>query len=533
MNSKNCVSENMLPPGWETTSFGSIATYINGRCFKSSEWEDTGKPIIRIQNLNNEKAHFNYTNSDFEEKYRVIKGDLLFSWSASLGVYFWNQDDAWLNQHIFKVLPHGVSKKYLYYCLDHHLVQLSSKTHGQGMVHITKGKFESHEIIIPPLNEQSRIVEQIEELFSDLDKGIESLKTAKELLKVYRQALLKHAFEGKLTEQWRNDNVDKLETADQLLERIQKAHEERCKRQLAEWKKAVKKWEAAGKEGNKPAKFKQTIIKQNLSAAEINLLPDIPDNYAYTYLSELGNLGRGKSKHRPRNAPKLFGGRYPFVQTGEIKAANRVVKTHKQTLSDIGLAQSKLWPKGTLCITIAANIAETAVLGFDGCFPDSIVGFTAFDEIIQSKYIEFFIMSVRERIEAYAPATAQKNINLTTLENLVVPLTSLEEQKSIVNILDEKFSIIDNNIQEIEDSVLHADILRQAILKTAFAGRLVLQDPNDEPASKLLKKIAIEKNKLEKGIKAAKASTKKVTTKTKTNKKSVVKRKAPEKVINI
>jgi type I restriction enzyme S subunit len=137
-------------------------------------------------------------------------------------------------------------------------------------------------------------------------------------------------------------------------------------------------------------------------------LPELPAGWAYSYLADMGDLGRGKSKHRPRNDPRLFGGSFPFIQTGEVKAANRVIRSHSQTYSDFGLAQSKLWPKGTLCITIAANIAETAFLGFEGCFPDSVVGFTAFEPVVRAEYIDYFIQAARTRIEAYAPATAQK-----------------------------------------------------------------------------------------------------------------------------
>ena len=163
----------------------------------------------------------------------------------------------------------------------------------------------------------------------------------------------------------------------------------------------------------------QNIDLDWASAEETMTLPTIPHEWRYIALSKLGELGRGKSKHRPRNDPALFeDGKYPFIQTGDVKAAKQYITTCAKKYGNFGLQQSKLWPKGTLCITIAANIAETAFLGIDACFPDSIVGFTPSEYIIP-EYIKHFIESQKVRLWAFAPATAQKNINLDTLENLV------------------------------------------------------------------------------------------------------------------
>ena len=249
-------------------------------------------------------------------------------------------------------------------------------------------------------------------------------------------------------------------------------------------------WEDNGRQGTKP---KVPKVMPPLTDEELAELPELPKEWIYSYLADLGDLGRGKSKHRPRNDARLFGGDYPFIQTGEVKAANRIIRNFYKTYSEFGLQQSKLWLKGTLCITIDANIAETAFLGFDGCFPDSIVGFSSFQNIVFSEYVDFFMQSARTKIEAYAPATAQKNINLETLENLVVPFCSLSEQKIILDSLDTNFSITDQLEQTITTALQQSEILRQSILKKAFLGQLVEQDPNDEPASILLERIKAEK----------------------------------------
>ena len=191
-----------------------------------------------------------------------------------------------------------------------------------------------------------------------------------------------------------------------------------------------------------------------------------------------------------------LGGSILFIQTSEVKTANQKIRSYSQTYNETGLAQSRLWPKGTLCITIAANIAETAFLGIEACFPDSIVGFTGFPAITNSKYIDFFIRFARKKIEAYAPATAQKNINLTTLENLIIPYCSINEQQQIVQQIESRFSVVEKLEQDIADGLKQAKALRQSLLKKAFEGRLVPQDPNDEPASVLLERIKTEKAKL-------------------------------------
>ena len=179
----------------EMKTLGTVATYINGRAFKPSEWEKAGMPIIRIQNLTSENAPYNYSKGIFEEKYIVHNGDLLFAWSASLGAHIWKGQDAWLNQHIFKVLPkEGIDRDYLYYFLLAVVAELYAKTHGSVMVHITKAPFMNTPIPVPSLPEQQRIVSRIEELFSQLDAGVETLKKAKAQLAVYRQAVLKEAF---------------------------------------------------------------------------------------------------------------------------------------------------------------------------------------------------------------------------------------------------------------------------------------------------------------------------------------------------
>ena len=153
------------------------------------------------------------------------------------------------------------------------------------------------------------------------------------------------------------------------------------------------------------------------------------NNLPLMTLPELGELGRGVSKHRPRNAPELLGGKYPLIQTGDVANSELYIESYNSTYSEFGFCQSKMWCKGTLCITIAANIAKTAILAFDSCFPDSIVGFNA-NEMTNNIYIHYWFSFFQSILEAQAPESAQKNINLKILSELkvIAPPKAVQEQ---------------------------------------------------------------------------------------------------------
>lgn len=152
-----------------------------------------------------------------------------------------------------------------------------------------------------------------------------------------------------------------------------------------------------------------------------------PKGWERVPFSTVGTLDRGKSKHRPRNDPVLFGGPYPFIQTGEVANSGGRIRSFGTTYSKQGLAQSRLWPKGTLCITIAANIAETGVLEFDACFPDSVVGFLPGPQVT-TEFVQAWLAFLQPTIEANAPQLAQKNINLRILGELPIPIPPMDLQ---------------------------------------------------------------------------------------------------------
>jgi type I restriction enzyme, S subunit len=184
------------------------------------------------------------------------------------------------------------------------------------------------------------------------------------------------------------------------------------------------------------------------------------------------DFGRGKSRHRPRNDKKLYGGPYPFVQTGDIRNCDHIVEEFSQTYSAAGLAQSKLWPKGTICITIAANIAETGILGFNGCFPDSVIGMVVDPARTSFKYVEYLLQSLKALLQSKGKGSAQANINLATFENERFPFPDLATQNGIVSKLDELAEGVRGLEAMYEKKLTALAELKQSLLQKAFAGEL-------------------------------------------------------------
>ncbi|MFZ2864281.1 MAG: restriction endonuclease subunit S [Ignavibacteriaceae bacterium] len=402
---------------WKTVKLGEVAISEKGKKPKNlaaERNEEFSIPYVDIKAFEN-RGIDNYTdgnNCRFCEP-----DDVLIVWDGARCGLVGRGIKGAIGSTLAKIKSAKHNSSFLFYFLQKHYKIINSNPKGVGIPHIEPNLFWNLNLPLPPLAEQKKIVEKIEELFSGLDSGVASLKKAKEQIKLYRQSVLAAAFSGKLT-----------------------------------------------------TKF--TKNTENLS--ELSVLSGLPHGWKWVKLGEVTEVKRGKSKHRPRNAPFLFGGKYPFIQTGEIREANGgTINSFTQTYSEAGLAQSKLWPKGTLCVSIAANIGETAFLGFDACFPDSVVGIIPDDKIVEGKFINYFFMREKQKISELAPATAQKNINVDILMKLQAPLPSLDEQTQIVSEIEKRFSEADNLEKAIDDSLEKSEALRQSILSQAFSGKLV------------------------------------------------------------
>jgi type I restriction enzyme S subunit len=188
------------------------------------------------------------------------------------------------------------------------------------------------------------------------------------------------------------------------------------------------------------------------------------------------DFGRGKSKHRPRGDAKLLGGPYPLIQTGDVANSNHWITSYSQTYSEVGLAQSKLWPKGTVCIAIVgANVAETSILGFDACFPDSVIGLVVDDELADNEYVEFLLQTFKAELKQKGKGTARDNINMATFEDQTFPFPDVLEQRKIVAGVNE-FAEHTRRMEAIsQQKIDNLAELRRVILQRAFAGQLTAQ----------------------------------------------------------
>ncbi len=473
--------EKMKDNGYTSSSLGEVAEYSNGRAFKPSEWCQKGIPIIRIQNLNDINAWYNYSDGEFEQKYFVKNGDLLFAWSASLGAYIWKKGDAWLNQHIFRVDRKScVEKLYLYYFLEKVTKELYAKAHGSGMVHVTKKKFEETKINLPPLPEQRAIVAKLEQLFSELDNGIACLKKAQEQLKVYRQAVLKQAFEGELTKAWREQQTS-LPSAKELLENINTEREQAAKLQ--------------GK------KLKPVIP---LTQTELVDLPELPEKWEWKFLEDI-TLEITDGDHQP--PPKAIKG-VPFITISNIdKARNTIDFLASFYVSDeyhSSLKEHRKPRKGDILYTVTGSFGIPVLIDFDKpfCFQRHIgLIRPAFQTI--SKWLYYLLQTNHVFIQAKntATGTAQKTVALSSLRTFLIPYCSPQEQSQIIQEIETRLSVCDNIESTIRESLEKAEALRQSILKKAFEGKLLSEEelqitrnaPDWEPAEKLLERIRAEK----------------------------------------
>ncbi len=507
----NPVAQNGLPKGWVECSIGQVTLPVSKIDPKQSPNREID--YIDISGIDNARQiirdvkRYRLKEAPSRARQIVRSGDVLF---ATVRPYLRNiasvpkNYDCQLASTGFSVLrpAKGILPTFLRYkVISQDFVNaLARIQYGVSYPAVKDEQVRDQPLWLPPLGEQHRIVAKIEELFSELDKGIESLETARAQLKVYRQAVLKHAFEGKLTAQWREKNKDKLETAEQLLARIRRERDALYEQQLKDWKVAIKNWEEKNRQGKKPPKPRKFRETENIRSDEIDGLPSIFGNWRLVRLCQIAQIGTGMSVSAARILEDPIDVSYlrvANVQRGFLDLST--VKTMTIEKSQLDRLRLKKWD------VLFNEGGDRDKLGRGWIWQSQVAPCITQNHVFRassfmasefsSKLISYWANAFGQQYfeKKGKQTTNLASINKTVLSHFPVPLIPPEEQEELCKQIDKFMTILDTLEQETTIAFRVAWLLRQSILKEAFSGELVEQDPSDEPAAVLLERIKAEK----------------------------------------
>ena len=503
-----------------------------GSNLKASEYIDEGIPVFKIQNIKTNRFVDKNIRFVTEEKAETLKrhsfiaGDLIIT---KLG------DPLGLCCEVPQKYPYGiivadllrfrpnetiVNKSFLRLCINSNAIQgqLRKITKGTTRPRVNLTIVRELLLLLPPLPEQRAIVSKIEQLFSELDAGITSLKKAQEQLKVYRQAVLKKAFEGELTKAWRKKQRN-LPTAKQLLEQIKTERENHYTQQLTDWKQAVKNWEENGKEGKKPAKPKKLKEVEPLSEEELKELPELPDGWVWEKLQKISLLVTD-GDHNP---PKRTLDGIPHLTAKNI--SNYKVNFFNCTYissEDYEVTKKRYTPTGgDIIVTCVGTLGRTAIVpsGVEFSADRNLAAIRLTAKGINIQLLHFYLntSSAQQIMNTSSGSTAQPHLYLSDIREMTLPIPSQKEQTQIVQEIESRLSVCDQVEENIQEGLAKAEALRQSILKKAFEGKLLTEaelatcknEKDWEPAGALLERIQAEKAVAEEATKKSKSKGKK------------------------
>ena len=489
MDSITMTTEQQLPKGWEIKRLGDVLKIQNGYAFKSVEFikenpKNTHIPLIRQSQLVGNTVDLSdcvFLDKKYlsdKKNYIVNKGDILIGMSGSIGKVSFYEDErpALLNQRVGKLnlYNHDTFQKdffaYLLINLEQSIIQTAK---GMGVQNISSKDIEQLQIPIPPFDTQQAIVNKIESLFDEIDEGIGRLKTAAQQIQQYRQSLLKNAFNGELTKEWRSKHADTLPSENELLAQIQTAREQHHAQQLADWQTAVSQWEQNGKEGKKPSKPKAP--KQAVKFEEN--VTDLPSGWGVVKLDKIVKYITDGDHQAP---PKSSNG-IPFITISNIdKKDFRINFFDTFFVNDDyynQIPELRKPKKGDILYTVTGSFGIPVMVNFDKkfCFQRHIGLISPLEKISDQRWLFYVLQSpdVFKQAEQLSTGTAQKTVALSSLRNFDIPYCSPAEQTQIVAILESKLAACDQLAAELSKQLKQAELLKQAVLKAAFQGELI------------------------------------------------------------
>ncbi|HPB90941.1 MAG TPA: restriction endonuclease subunit S [Rugosibacter sp.] len=476
-----------LPNSWVTVKLGDFVENEKGKKPKSESKTETAShsfPYVDIQAFEENVIR---TWTDGVGCRLCYETDFLMVWDGSRSGLVGKGMNGALGSTLVRIHFPSMVNDYAFYFLQSKYQQINTRAKGVGIPHVDPALLWNYDFPIPPFNEQHRIVAKIEELFSELDTGVESLKIAQAQLKVYRQALLKHAFEGKLTAQWRAENQEKLETADAVLKRIQQERTQRYEQQLADW-------EAAGKQGSKPKAPKSL---PPLTAEELAELPELPEGWGWVKYGDLCLIVRNGISAKPEGDSgtpifRISAVRPLFFDMADIRFVDNLAGEFDAYYLERGDLVFTRYNGSRHYVGVCAEYRSDE----KRLFPDKLVQTRVFSKQMSISYLEKALNSGASRrfIESKIRTTAgQSGVSGDDIKNIPVPICTTDEQIQIVAELESKLSEANQLDQTLTIALQQAEALRQSILKKAFSGQLVAQDPNDEPAAALLARIKAQR----------------------------------------
>jgi len=432
----------------------------------------------------------------FDGEYVLIGEDGAPFLEPHRGVSYLVSGKFWVNNHAH-ILEHPTSNRFLCYYLRQ--INYRPFVTGTTRLKLNQAQLRKIPLHLPPLAEQKRIVAKIEELFSELEAGEESLRLARRQLATYRQSLLKQAFEGKLTQTWRTQNPAKIKSPETLIARIQSTRQSRHEQLLEEWATAVKEWESAETEEKRPPKPQKLIpIRENIAVFDT----PIPESWASLNLSqfvlELGQGWSPKCENREAQDDEWSVIKTTAIQFGNFDpSANKALPKHLPPRRWLGLHC------GEILITRAGPRSRCGVVcRVRGDHPrlmicDKAYRLVLFEGATIPEFVERLLCSpaATAAIEKLKTGINDSGVNITqsAFLQLALPIPPPPEQHEIVRLIDEQFEVIERNEREIDAALRRSEALRQSILHRAFTGKLVPQDPADEPATELLARLRTER----------------------------------------